>query len=112
MIFAIRFAIKTVIVIVTVTCFFLKTANFTRTMRPCNFVRQYPHDSFVLQSYLAPRLGGIHYKTQEIYYSLLSLKMISFVLFPQASQRSMNFNISELFHKIIRLRLFPFTIGS
>ena len=34
-------------------------------------------------------------KTKEIYYSLLSLKMISFVLFPQASQSSMNFNISE-----------------
>jgi len=31
-----------------------------------------------------------------MYYSLLSLKMISFVLFPQASQPSMNFNISEL----------------
>ena len=30
-----------------------------------------------------------------MYYSLLSHKMISFVLFPQASQPSMNFNISE-----------------
>ena len=35
-------------------------------------------------------------KTKEIYYSLLSLKMISFVLFPQASQPSMDFNKSEL----------------
>ena len=31
-----------------------------------------------------------------MYYSLLSLKMISFVLFPQALQPSMNFIISEL----------------
>ena len=35
-------------------------------------------------------------KTNEMYYSLLSLKIISFVLFPQASQLSMNFNTSEL----------------
>ena len=28
--------------------------------------------------------------TKEMYYSLLTLKMISFVLFPQASQPSMN----------------------
>ena len=35
-------------------------------------------------------------KTKEMYYSLLSLKMISLVLFLQASQPSMNFNISEL----------------
>ena len=34
--------------------------------------------------------------TKKMYHSLLSLKMISFVLFPQASQPSMNFNISEL----------------
>ena len=31
-----------------------------------------------------------------MYYLLLSLKMIYFPLFPQASQPSMNFNISEL----------------
>ena len=31
-----------------------------------------------------------------MYYSLLSLLMIYFVLFPQASQSSMNFNILEL----------------
>ena len=31
-----------------------------------------------------------------MYYSLLSLRMISFVLFPKALQPSMNFNISEL----------------
>ena len=31
-----------------------------------------------------------------MYHSLLSLKMISFVLFPQASQPSMNLSISEL----------------
>ena len=35
-------------------------------------------------------------KIKEVYYSLLSLKVISFVLFPQASQPSINFNISEL----------------
>ena len=35
-------------------------------------------------------------KTKEMYYSLLSLKMISFVLFPQTSQPSMNFNILQL----------------
>jgi len=33
-------------------------------------------------------------KTKEMYYLLLSLKMISFVLLPQASKPSMNFNIS------------------
>ena len=35
-------------------------------------------------------------RTWEMYYSLLSLKMISFVLFPQASEPSINFNISKL----------------
>ena len=35
-------------------------------------------------------------KIKEMFYSSLSLKMISFVLFPQASQPCMNFNISEL----------------
>ena len=44
-------------------------------------------------SYLALGLGGIK---QKMYYSLLSLKMTSFVLFPQASRPSMNFIISEL----------------
>ena len=32
-------------------------------------------------------------KTKEMYYLLLSLKMISFVLFPQAMEPSVNFNI-------------------
>ena len=32
-------------------------------------------------------------KTKERYYSLLGVKMISFVLFPQASEPSVNFNI-------------------
>ena len=32
-------------------------------------------------------------KTKEMYYSLLSLKMISFVLFPQAMEPSVNFDI-------------------
>ena len=32
-------------------------------------------------------------RTKEMCYSLLSLKMFSFVLFPQALQPSMNFNI-------------------
>ena len=36
------------------------------------------------------------HKTKETYYSLLSLKMITFVLFPQASQPSMNFHVSEI----------------
>ena len=40
-------------------------------------------------------LGGIK-QIKEMYYLLLSLKMVSFVLFPQASLPSMNFNISEL----------------
>ena len=31
-----------------------------------------------------------------MYFSLLSLKVISFVLFPQASVPSLNFNISKL----------------
>ena len=35
-------------------------------------------------------------KTKEMYYALLSLKMISFVLFSQASQPSMNFCLLEL----------------
>ena len=37
-------------------------------------------------------------KTKEMYYSLLSFKMISFDLFPQTSQPSlrMNFNTSEM----------------
>ena len=35
-------------------------------------------------------------KTKKMYYSLLSLKMISLVLFPSALQPSMNFIISEL----------------
>ena len=39
-------------------------------------------------------------KTNEMYYSLLSLKIISFVLFLQASQPSINFNISELVYCI------------
>ena len=41
-------------------------------------------------------LRGVGEKTREVYYSLLSLMMISFVLFPQASQPSLNFNILEL----------------
>ena len=35
-------------------------------------------------------------ETKEMYYSFLSLKMISFVLIPHASQPRMNFNISKL----------------
>ena len=43
-------------------------------------------------------LGSVAWgsNTKEVYYSLLSLKVIPFVLIPQASQPSMNFNISEL----------------
>ena len=40
-------------------------------------------------------------KTKETYHSLLSLKMISFVLFPQASQPSMNYKILELVYSQI-----------
>ena len=39
-------------------------------------------------------------KTKEMYYSLLSLKTISFVFPHQASQPSMNFNISELVYYV------------
>ena len=39
-----------------------------------------------------------------MYYSLLSLKMISFVLLPQASQPSMNFNQSELVYCNVCIR--------
>ena len=35
-------------------------------------------------------------KTKQMYYSLLSLKMISFVLFPQASEPTMDFHISKM----------------
>ena len=41
-------------------------------------------------------LGLWEKKTKEMYFSLLSLKVISFVLFPQASVPSLNFNISKL----------------
>ena len=50
--------------------------------------------SIYLNSYLAAR--SWENKTKEMYYSSLSFNMISFVLFPQASQPSMNFNLSEL----------------
>ena len=46
-------------------------------------------------SYLAPTLGEIS-KTTEMDYSLLSLKMICLVLFPQASVSSLNFQVSKL----------------
>ena len=35
-------------------------------------------------------------KTKEVYYSLLSLKMVSSVLLPQVSDPGKNFNISEM----------------
>ena len=35
-------------------------------------------------------------KTKEMNYSTLNLEVISFVLFPQASEPTMNFNISKL----------------
>ena len=40
-------------------------------------------------------------KTKEMFYSSLSLKKIYFILFPQASQPCMNFNISELVYFFI-----------
>ena len=48
-------------------------------------------------------LQGLGNKTKEMYYSLLSLKMISFVFFPQAMQPSMNFNISQLVYSTINI---------
>lgn len=45
-------------------------------------------------SNMALRLGVI--KTEEIYYSSLNLDAISFVLFPQALELSLNFNISQM----------------
>ena len=48
--------------------------------------------SIYLNSYLALRLGGIKQKKCIIH----CFKMISFVLFPQASDPSKNFNISEM----------------
>ena len=39
-------------------------------------------------------------KTKEMYYLLLSLEMIYFPLFPQASQPSMNLNISQLVYRL------------
>ena len=50
--------------------------------RPCN--------SDILKFILGSESWGN--KTKEIYYSLLSLKMISFVLFPQALKPSVNCN--------------------
>ena len=43
-----------------------------------------------------------------MYNSLLSLKMISFVLFPQASQPSMNFNISDMYIFLKTEKKIPF----
>ena len=37
-----------------------------------------------------------NYKTREIIYSSLNLDAISFVLFPQASEPSLNVNISKM----------------
>ena len=44
--------------------------------------------------YLWPSARGLGNKTKEMYYSLLSLKMISFVLFPQALQPSKHYFFS------------------
>ena len=46
-------------------------------------------------SYLAARLGGIEQKNHLEAQQLIN-KYISFVLFPQASEPSMNFNISKM----------------
>ena len=48
-------------------------------------------------------LQGLGNKSKEMYHLLLSLKMISFVFFPQAMQPSMNFNISELVSSTINI---------
>ena len=45
-----------------------------------------------LQGHVLAWLQGLGNKTKGMYYSFLSLKMISFVLFPQASLPSLNFN--------------------
>ena len=42
-----------------------------------------------------------------MYYSFLSLKMISFVLFPQALEPSMNFNISKLVYFKLSICVVP-----
>ena len=47
-------------------------------------------------------------KIYYFYYSLLSPKVISFVLFPQASQPSMNFDISRLIYWPVVLSCFLF----
>ena len=44
-------------------------------------------------------LCGLGNKTKKMFYSSLSLKMLSFVLFPQDSQPCMNFNITELVYR-------------
>ena len=51
---------------------------------------------YVLKFILGTKAWGN--KTKEMYYSLLSLKMTFFVLYPQALQPSMNFNISKLIY--------------
>lgn len=49
-------------------------------------------------------LRGLGNKTKEMYHSMLSLKMISLVSFPQASEANMNFNlISKLVYQSVGL---------
>ena len=49
-------------------------------------------------------LRGLGNKTKEMYHSMLSLKMISLVSFPQASGAIMNFNlISKLVYQSVGL---------
>ena len=51
--------------------------------------------------------GGGEGETKEIYHSSLNLDVISFLLFPQASEPSFNFNIFKLVYwTLMRLLIF------
>ena len=73
-------------------------SHFTIKWLTLTYVRKYKFNnrpiSTYWKSYFAPKLGGN--KTKEMYDSLMSLKIISFVLFAQAPVSSLNFNVSKL----------------
>ena len=52
--------------------------------------------NFDILKFILGWLGGIKQKKLNVLVTFLSLKMISFVLFPQVSEPSMNFNISKM----------------
>ena len=83
-------------VFVFVFCFFLLVFPFSMHSNLRSWVK-YCCQWTIFEIYeIHIWLRGVGEKTREMYFSLLSLKMISFVLFPQASLPSLNFNISEL----------------